>query len=169
MKKHNKRKGILLILRKDELLLTKQNRIDIKDLVHKYFNDKNIFEKDSNAYKLLHGNTRRNQTYEFINNVAEKKLVITDRLHGTIFSVITSTPCIIFDTSNHKTKNSYNSWFKKFEYIVFMNPDEIQTKLEKYITKFINYDNSIIYDSTIFNEYYLLMKKVIQEKINLIK
>ena len=96
-------------------------------------------------------------------------MVITDRLHGTIFSLITATPCICFDNSNHKVKNSYNSWFKKFPYIVYIRPDEIQTELEKYITQFINYNNSIIYDSNVFNEYYLLMKKVIQEKINLLE
>ena len=169
LKKHNKREGILLILRKDELILNDQNRINIKHLVHKYFNDENIFEKDTNKYKLSPNNTREIQTYKFINNLAKNKLVITDRLHGTIFSLITATPCIIFDNSNHKVKNSYNSWFTKFPYIVFIRPDEIQTKLEKYITKFINYNNSIIYDSNIFNEYYLLMKKVIQEKINLLE
>ena len=53
LKKPNKREGILLILRKDELILNDQNRVNIKQLVHKYFNNENIFEKDSDSYIYL--------------------------------------------------------------------------------------------------------------------
>jgi exopolysaccharide biosynthesis predicted pyruvyltransferase EpsI len=88
LKKQNQREGILLILRKDELILNHQNRVNIKQLVHKYFNNENIFEKDSNAYKLSPNNTRENQTYKFINNLAKNKLVITDRLHGRFFHLL---------------------------------------------------------------------------------
>lgn len=168
LKKNNKREGILLILRKDELLLAFQNRIFIKELASKYFNNK-IYEKDSNEYYLFPNNSRKSQTYEFINDLAKRQLVITDRLHGSIFSLITGTPCIIFGNNYHKVESSYNTWLRKFEYMAFIKQDEIETKLEEYIRKFKNYNNSITYDSKIFNKYYLLMKKVIQEKINLIK
>ena len=165
LKKNNRREGVLLILRKDELLLTNQNRAYIKYLVSKYFNN-NIVEKDSNGYYLFPGNNRKNQTYTFINDLAKRQLVITERLHGSIFSLITATPCIVFGNNYHKVESSYNSWFKKFEYIIFIKQDEIQTKLEEYIRKFKNNNNSRIYDSKVFNKYYLLMKQVIRDNIN---
>ena len=58
LNKNNKREGILLILRTDELLLTNHDRIFIKDMAHKYFNN-NIYEKDPNLYQLLPNNTRK--------------------------------------------------------------------------------------------------------------
>ena len=102
------------------MLLTNQNRIYIKDLAHKYFKN-NIFEKDSNAYKLFPSNNIKNQIYKFINDLAKRKLVITDRLHVSIFSVIISKPCIIFGNNYHKVESSYNSWFNKLDYILLLN------------------------------------------------
>lgn len=39
-------------------------------------------------------------------------LILTDRLHGMIFAVITETPCIIFDNKTHKVKGVYDKWLK---------------------------------------------------------
>lgn len=38
------------------------------------------------------------------------QLVITDRLHGMIFSCITATPCVVIDNYNHKIRNFYRTW-----------------------------------------------------------
>lgn len=167
LKKTYKRDGVLLILRKDELLLTNKSRRYIKYIASKYFNN-NIIEKDSNSYTVPIGSNRINETYAFINHLAQKQLVITDRLHGSIFSLITGTPCIVFGNSYHKVESSYNSWLKNYEYIIFINQKDIEIKLEEYIKKFKNYHHSTIYDSKRFYQYYMLMKNIIQEKIDLI-
>lgn len=46
-------------------------------------------------------------------------LVITDRLHGMIFSCITSTPCIVIDNYNHKVRNFYQTWLREVSSIRF--------------------------------------------------
>ena len=85
----------MLLLRKDELLLTDDNRKYIRNLAIKYF-DKKVIETDSNNFRIPLGSNSSYETFKFINDISQKKLIITDRLHGMIFSIITKTPCIIF-------------------------------------------------------------------------
>jgi len=47
---------------------------------------------------------------------ASFKLVITDRLHGMIFSAITGTPCIALDNLSKKVSGGYE-WVRDLEYI----------------------------------------------------
>lgn len=46
------------------------------------------------------------------------RLIITDRLHGMIFSAITGTPCIVLDSKSYKLKGCYE-WIKNLSYIKF--------------------------------------------------
>jgi len=42
---------------------------------------------------------------------AASRIVVTDRLHGVIFAILTRTPCIALPTADHKLKASYK-WFE---------------------------------------------------------
>lgn len=53
----------------------------------------------------------------FWRSIKESKLVITDRLHCMIFCVITGTPCVAVDNSNHKIRGVYETWLKDITYI----------------------------------------------------
>ena len=37
-------------------------------------------------------------------------VVVTDRLHGMIFAVVTGTPCVVFPNANHKIAATYHDW-----------------------------------------------------------
>ena len=63
---------------------------------------------------------REKLVYRKLKEFAMAKLVITDRLHGVIFSVLTNTPCIVMGNNNHKIKSSYETWLGDFNDIVFM-------------------------------------------------
>ena len=55
---------------------------------------------------------------------SKTKLVVTDRLHGMIFSAVTGTPCIAMDNSTGKVKAEYE-WLEGFPHIAFAhNADE---------------------------------------------
>ena len=45
--------------------------------------------------------------YNKLTEFASARLVITDRLHGLIFSAITNTPCIAFDNLSGKVHGTY--------------------------------------------------------------
>jgi len=167
LEKTENRDGIMLLLRKDELLLTDDNRKYIRNLAIKYF-DKKVIETDSNNFRIPLGSNSSYETFKFINDISQKKLIITDRLHGMIFSIITNIPCIIFGNNYHKVESSYYSWFKNVEYAVFINKNEIENKLEMSINKLMNLKNYPKYDYKIFNKYFFLLRDIIQEKINLI-
>ena len=47
---------------------------------------------------------------------SSSKLVVTDRLHGMIFSAITNTPCICFDNKNGKVSAQYE-WIRNNSYV----------------------------------------------------
>jgi len=45
-------------------------------------------------------------------------LIITDRLHGMIFSAVTGTNCIAFDNISHKVCGGYE-WLEKLDYVKY--------------------------------------------------
>jgi len=47
------------------------------------------------------------------------RLVITDRLHGMIFSAVTGTPCIALDNSSNKVGGVWSLWLQHLPYIRF--------------------------------------------------
>ena len=47
-----------------------------------------------------------------INEFADVQLVITDRLHSMIFSIIGGTKCIAFDNKTKKVSGVYDEWLK---------------------------------------------------------
>lgn len=63
-----------------------------------------------------------------INNFSSSELVITDRLHGMIFSLITNTPCIVYKNFNHKIEGVYE-WLKDDKSIVLMNKGSIDEEI----------------------------------------
>lgn len=111
MKFNNVRKGVLICKRNDgeeyysandiENLI---NRIRVNDVVN--ISDTSV---DENYHKI-----RKNPKF-FIEREIEKfshyKITITDRYHGTIFSLIAGTPVIILKTSDHKVTTGAD-WFK---------------------------------------------------------
>lgn len=53
----------------------------------------------------------------------EAELVVTDRLHGMIFSAISGTKCIAFDNATHKVSGVYEAWLKDNPNVMVFKPD----------------------------------------------
>lgn len=132
------RENITIILRNDkEKVLSDEIYNELIDL----FNDKNIVISDTHIGEItISPNNRLNYFKETLDKFYASKFIITDRLHGMIFSIITNTPCIVFDNSNNKISSTYNTWLKNQPLIKFIenyNKEEIL----KYAMEFINLDN----------------------------
>ena len=78
-----------------------------------------------------------------MNEFASAKIVITDRLHGMIFSAITGTPCIVFGNYNYKVEGTYE-WIKYLGYIRFVDTVD---EMERVFPELISLDNCE-YDNT---------------------
>lgn len=104
---------------------------------------------------------RINRLIKFFNDYYyNSKLIITDRLHGMIFAVITNTPCIAFDNSNKKISSTYNTWLKNEPLIKFFdnyNEEDIINTIENF-SKIENYNTSIEHISEKFD----LLKEILQ-------
>lgn len=112
--KQRERTGIGVLLRDDKEKLTP---CDMRGSI-----DELIKIVEESKVPLTHHpvefiSDRKERIAQILEEYASCKLVITDRLHGMIFSAITNTPCIAFDNSYHKVSGVYKKWLKKYKYI----------------------------------------------------
>jgi len=124
-----KRNGILLCIRSDkESVLNKQTKDKIYKLASKFSQIINV--TSTVVPMIINIDVREHYLEEKLNEFKKSRLVITDRLHGMIFSAITSTPCVAIDNYSHKVKGTYE-WIKNNDYIQLVEDiDEIPKFIE---------------------------------------
>ncbi len=66
--------------------------------------------------KNIATSNRRKAVADKLREVAEGKLLVTDRLHAMLFAAITETPCLALDNATHKVKGVYE-WVRDLDYI----------------------------------------------------
>ena len=96
---------------------------------------------------------RRRAVAEHMSAFAGAGLVITDRLHGVIFSAITGTPCIAVDNYNGKVRRGCE-WLSDLPYIHFCDDDRISDELIRELM----YRGQGIYNPGRFDEYYMQLR-----------
>lgn len=69
--------------------------------------------------------------------------VITDRLHGMIFSYICGTPCIAFDNKTHKVSGVYNSWLNNSRKIYPAFAAKPYDSLQNFVASDLNFDENV--------------------------
>lgn len=71
------------------------------------------------------------EQYEHLRQIwkdfSKAELVITDRLHGMIFAVITDTPCIALDNSTGKVSSLYDTWLRDSGALFVQNEEQLNT------------------------------------------
>ncbi len=114
------RKGIVLSIRADkESIMTEADKELLKQkLDETHIGITALDTCDSNGLKLDTAFSRLIRIYN------EASVVITDRLHGMIFSYITGTPAIVLPNNNGKIEYSYH-WIAYSGYIKLISKDEI--------------------------------------------
>ncbi len=69
-------------------------------------------------------NFDRTKIYDYANQkitfAHEKKVIITDRLHGMILCYITNTPCVVFQNTNHKISETFHNWLEKTQNFIIL-------------------------------------------------
>ncbi len=111
----HQREGVFLCMRNDiEKVLSKSDL----DAILQKINEKNLAVKygDTVIPGYVTSKTRNSELTKMWNQFSSSQLVITDRLHGMLFSYITNTPCLVFDNLNGKVLAQYY-WIKDSQYI----------------------------------------------------
>ena len=134
------RDGILCCLRdlNDESGLDKKTYEEIFKIIKSFDKD---YSFTNNLWATDIKKDQRNYVvYEQLKSFAKHKLVVTDRLHGLIFSLITNTPCIVISAYNYKLKE-FTDMLKNNNSIIFIDKDI--DKLSENINKFLSKETKI--------------------------
>lgn len=149
----SKKENILIIFKEmeDSHYLEK-----IKNIISKYFKSITVNYKDIIANK-----SKNDDQYlpNIMERIKENEIILTNDWYGMMISAISGISCIIFDSKNIILKSEYN-WFKELDYIRFVN--NIESDLEKEILLLKNKTTPNIYNKSIYNTYYDLIKNIIK-------
>lgn len=88
------------------------------------------------------------------------EVVITDRLHGMIFSAITGTPCVALDNVSHKVSQG-NAWIRHMANIrVAASPEEVPALLDEVLAA-----GPCSYDRSPLSSYHREMREAIERAL----
>lgn len=141
------RKGVLLCLR-DDL----EKKVDYSANIKKLLNEKNLnySETDTISNSKFTLSERERILKDKWSEFSHSELVITDRLHGMIFSVITRTACLVLPNYNYKIESFYNTWLQDVNFIQFSkSASDFNNKLNYLVAL-----KSEEYTQTNFEKYY---------------
>lgn len=130
------RAGVGISLRDDlEKLLSEDDRRKIYEELKSIFPDESIVPITTmSEQKEFSENNRDIAVSKKIDEIGKCKLLITDRLHATIFAYLSNTPCIVFQNSNKKILGTMQ-WLQNAKSICLIDDinqikDAIHTVLE---------------------------------------
>jgi len=108
LQKHDKsclRKGVLLCLRKDH-----EKTSASLEKFFEYLQGKNMdfICTDTTIGKHVSPQDRDKELMQKLDEFSHAELVITDRMHGMVFSAITGTPCVVLKSLSYKTEGVYD-------------------------------------------------------------
>jgi pyruvyl transferase EpsI len=120
------RSGAMTAMRSDvEGKYSTEQKSELIELLEKYYGKVKI--ADTTTEYPIPIIEREKELQKNWNLFLSSEIVVTDRLHGMIFAAITKTPCIVFNTYNHKLIGQYE-WLKHLEYIKFIDFDLIEVE-----------------------------------------
>lgn len=158
--KYKEDKNALVCLRNDREKA--KNRLDLEWIL-KNLQAKRYAEQmtDTVVNYNVDFQNREETLQNLLNDFSKAKLVVTDRLHGMIFSYIVKTPCLVLGTYNHKVTGQYQ-WLKNSNavYLVDSKEDFIESlaAIEK------SYKKNNFYYPEVSSEHQLI-EKVIRSKL----
>ena len=118
-KSEQSRRGALICLRNDsESSLPDPRRKEIISRIERICPELRITDTMDESFAWRE--EREERVLKKIQEFQMAQIVITDRLHGMIFSAITGTPCIVLNNNNSKVKNCYEK-LRNLKYIQFID------------------------------------------------
>ncbi len=140
------RRGVILLFHNNpETTLSREDNMLLENIVSKYTKDIRynhmILNSDISVYD------RRAVIDSFLQKIARAELIITDHLHGMLFSAITETPCVALSNSDEKMDGVFE-WISKQGFVRVINNI---SELEEAIRDISgagkqDYDNSSVLD-----------------------
>ena len=149
----------LLVLRDDEeSCLTAPFKSELTAMLGKRFSTISTTDTMAQNVDVINDVNRMSLLNEKWAEFSEADLVVTDRLHGMLFAILTERPCLVFANNNHKIESTISTWLQDTERIKLVNTRSMQA-IEKVIddVKWQSKD-----DLRELEQKYVPLKKVIQ-------
>ena len=158
-KREEREKNVLFCFRNDQEKTMDEGAKDRlkKEIVKEGYEIKQI---DLQLLYDVNKGQRKEEIEQKLEEIRKTSLVITDRLHGMVFSAITATPCIAFSNYNHKIKGTYE-WLSYLTYIKYAENEE---QAVKEVQKLLNI-STCKFDNEPLIKYYEQLANVIRECI----
>ena len=145
-----KRKDVIFLLRKDKEKIINDNIINsIKDYINYIGSNYDISDTHLQEDINISISERESYIFNILYKLLNYKLCVTDRFHGVIFSYLTNTPCIVFNSLDHKIEYGVK-WFENVEWIYKADINDFN-KIKEFINKYLN-ENNIIEKDINFNK-----------------
>ncbi|WP_243279470.1 polysaccharide pyruvyl transferase family protein [Clostridium saudiense] len=154
-----KREYIMTCLRNDkEGILGNKKDVLINKLKNEFGQ---VVEYDTVVNKTIFKEQREKELNDMFDKFLKAKMVITDRLHGMVFCVITKTPCIVTKSIDHKVTGTYE-WIEDLNYIKLVDDLDFN-KIELLIEELSNIDklNDIDFKEKYFNKLTNTLKELL--------
>ena len=118
-------KKVVVCLRNDREKVTNKEIITREIANYLKLHDYKIEEVSTIIPEKLDSYQRIDAVYDKLDQFASASFVITDRLHGMLFSTITSTPCIALDNLSKKVSGGYK-WLESQGFIIMKEKSNIE-------------------------------------------
>lgn len=102
--------------------------------------------------------SRKEEVIKVLEAFASCTIVVTDRLHGMIFSYITNTPCIVFDNNTKKVSGVFTEWLKDSARILPLFENSGLDEIRSFI---LQCDNKPCVNNIFFADYFHKLKEII--------
>lgn len=129
-----KRHDTLFVFRNDGEKVAQEPLID--SIKHMLSDSDSIHQTDTvlASTKQVTPVTREKLFIDELKMFAKQKLIISDRFHAMIFSVLTGTPCPLFGNRYGKGKHAYFDWLENIDWVNYTDEedlDRIQAEIVK--------------------------------------
>ena len=155
----NPRKGILLVMRNDKEAFYKPEQIvQLKESLSKIDTvTQTDTTVDMDATYII--NHRQEVLEKVWNEYSQYRVIITDRYHGTIFSLIAGTPVLVLSSSDHKLSSGVKWFPPEFSDYVRYIPDlsEVQSNVNRLYDSELNHTLPSYFE----DNYYSKLKNLI--------
>lgn len=120
------RNGALFVLRHDSEKVVKKSTIDnIKDILG---NERPVKRVDTvlDEPQKITPVTREALFDSELELFSHQEIIITDRWHAMVFSVLTGTPCLLFGNSYGKGKHAYFDWLEHINWVSYTDEKDTE-------------------------------------------
>lgn len=93
-------------------------------------------------WKFVYYRNREKFLKRKLEEIMSNRVIITDRLHGMVFAIITNRPVIVFDNNNHKIRNLVSTWLSNMDSVFFVSDsiriEEVINKIDYFLSNEID-------------------------------